>query len=156
MQQRKKLCNTVKLETRKMGIKGPQFWMDISMKKEEEKWELIWIWRDFLVFSTSFFDTEHSLLKVRHCTNFDLRLLLRKRKAWLCMDCHIWVDKLDKLWPSLNLEWNDYFHAFFKAYTALPTKIKHPRYDIRMYWTIFCHHKVRIKQNIFEKTHRSW
>ena len=37
-------------------------------------------------------------------------------------------------------------------WVTLHTKIKHPRYNIRMYWTNFCQPTVRVQQNIFEQT----
>ena len=41
---------------------------------------------------------------------------------------------------------------FFDDESTVDTKIKHPRYNIRMYWTNFCQPTVRVQQNIFEET----
>ena len=48
----------------------------------------------------------------------------------------------------LHLEW---VFSIGNTYT-LPTKIKHPRNNIRLYWTNFCLPTVRAKQSIFEQT----
>ena len=58
------------------------------------------------------------------------------------------------LFSCENCEDFDSFFQFLKHQLmnhTVDTKIKHPRYSIRMYWTNFCQPTVRVKQNIFEE-----
>ena len=74
----------------------------------------------------------------------------KKRGFWFLETKNLNLNLFVKLIFLQEKLWKE---GYYNPSHTLPTKIKHPRYNIRMYWTNFCQPTVRVQQNIFEQTH---
>ena len=74
-------------------------------------------------------------------------------RQYVCFS-YIWLGNRDSIFSKASLCNMGIFYFIIcpskhrLGGLTLPTKIKHPRYNIRMYWTNFCQPTVRLKLNI--------
>ena len=96
----------------------------------------------------------------RKWMNSSIRLMISSdllKKSW--MTCYFNSNNMNIVWIGIlfkgNINWparDEATKARIETTHTLPTKVKHPSYNIRMYWTNSCQPTVRIQQNIFEQT----
>ena len=103
----------------------------------------------------SFMENEPNFWNSAHC--FDLllkylgQLFIRQQttKSWWKVN-FLWSIKWKQsfFWPNISrITW--FPTCWMKAFATVDTKIKHPRYYIRMYWTNICQPTVREKNKYF-------